>query len=187
MNGRLFIVSAPSGAGKTTLVKKVVELVEPLQRVITYTSRVMREGEEHGKDYFFIDESEFKQKIQEGFFIEWSTAYGCYYGSPQTILKDVLTGQFYIMILDQNGAQEIIKCYPEAILIWISPPSIKELEMRLKKRGSEKSEDRRKRLILARKEIAKEEEGIMYHCRIVNSCLKTALKELKKVIESKLI
>src|SRR5581483_10666268 len=110
--GVLFIVSAPSGAGKTTLVNAALGSLKSshaIERVITYTSRMPREGEIPGVDYHFISELEFQSRIKDGFFLEWSGAYGTYYGTPRGLLEDLEKGHHRILIPDRNGAQKILE------------------------------------------------------------------------------
>lgn len=186
--GKLFIVSAPSGAGKTTLVQKVLaDCKQPcsLKRTITYTTRPAREGEVDGQDYHFISVDEFKEKITRDFFIEWSTWYDHYYGSPASTLQAVQEGASFIMILDRQGARDVAHTYPHAVLIWIEPPSIKELERRLRARGDGDGIIQ-SRLNKAAIEIEQERNERLYQYVLINDDFEQALAELKKLIATQL-
>ena len=109
--GKLFVVSAPSGAGKTTIVNFIVERYGHyfnLSRVVTYTTKKPHKSEKNGLDYYFVSKEEFEQKAKEDFFIEYSTAYGHYYGSPFHIVHDLDIGKSYILVIDQNGAKNVL-------------------------------------------------------------------------------
>src|SRR3989338_2709281 len=126
MIAKLFVVSAPSGAGKTTLVKAALEHLckkFPIKRVITYTTRPARAGEMDGEHYYFISVNDFKQKVTEGFFLEWSSWYDHYYGSPVSIIEEIKKGTSFVAILDRAGAAEVLRAYPKAVCIWITPGS----------------------------------------------------------------
>lgn len=183
MNGKLFVLSAPSGAGKTTLVNELIKKLPSLNinRVITYTTKNPRKGEIHGVDYHFINEEEFKTKIQQGFFLEWSNAYGSYYGSPRYILEEIKSGKSYIAILDQFGAMNIKSIYVSSILIWIMPPNIEELKNRLLIRGNNNDKEIEFRLNLAKKELEMLKiEAFDYS--FVNVDFEFTLKELENAI-----
>ena len=137
--GNLFIVSAPSGAGKTSLVSKALELLsdKSISRAITYTTKNPRKGEMHGKDYYFISKAEFEEKIQQDYFLEYSTAYGYYYGTPRSYIYDIESGHSYIMIIDRAGAQQITKQFDKAILIWICVKDLQTLKARFQKRNDQ--------------------------------------------------
>lgn len=188
-SGFLFIVSAPSGAGKNTLVEKLLAThasiykeSNSLKRVVTYTSKKPRLGDVDGKDYHFISEADFEKKIQEGFFLEYSTAYGNYYGTPRFILTELSQGASFFIIIDQYGAQAISKLYQKHVLIWIEPSSIEELESRLIKRAGESAEDIAKRLELARVEMAQQKENPSYHYYITNSNVEQGVKHLQEIV-----
>ena len=187
--GKLFIVSAPSGAGKNTLVENLLKNHSSiykesftLKRAVTYTSKKPRLGDVDGKDYHFISETEFKKKIQEGFFLEYSTAYGNYYGTPRLLLEELGLGVSFFLIIDKVGARILSQLYKEHILIWIAPSSIEELEGRLVKRAGESAEDIAKRLALARVEMAEEKEKPFYHHYITNMSIEQGVEQLKGVV-----
>ena len=190
MYGKLFIVSAPSGAGKTTLVSTLLQKVRPqyptLDKVITYTTKMNRPGEKHGRDYYFLTRKQFEEKIEQGFFLEWSTAYGNYYGSPRSILADVSQGKSRIVILDRVGAQQVLATFPSVILVWLYTTNFEVLHDRLKIRAAESPEQIQKRLQLARQELEEEKLTPLYHYYICNNFLDEAVKEFEKILHQEL-
>lgn len=186
--GVLFLVSAPSGAGKTSLVNALVARLGPeysIARQISYTSKVPRPGERNGVDYHFITAQEFEAKIEEGFFIEYSTVYGTYYGSPRSSLIDVAQGASRILVIDRLGAQHIVQQAGKlACLIWITVPSLTILEDRLRSRGQDSEEQIIRRLGLARVEIEEEATLGLYHHHILNDSFEIALENLEFLVKS---
>lgn len=192
--GVLFIVSAPSGAGKTSLVNAVLASLKSayaIDRVITYTSRPPRLGEIDGVDYHYISEAQFQRLIPEGFFLNWSTVYGAYYGTPRTVLDDLAKGLHCILIPDRDGAQKIIhnfKAYIyKVITIWIEAPSLEVLEERLRNRAQNTPEQIARRLILAAQEMKDEAIYPFYTHKIVNEKFEIAFKKLENVIKNEII
>lgn len=184
MPGKVFIVSAPSGAGKTTLVAKAIEELTPhypLERVITYTSRLPRRGEKTGVDYHFITEQEFIDKISAGFFFEYSTVYGTYYGLPSSLIDKVREGCSYIMILDRDGAQRVSSVIPDAITIWIHV-GLEQLKERLIKRGSETAEQIARRLVLATAEYEQEKQAPRYNFYVHNDKINESFYVFKNIL-----
>lgn len=187
MTGKLFIISAPSGAGKSSLVNALIsdkEVPPSLERVITYTSKPPRPSEVNGTDYHFITQQEFQRNIALGFFLEWSNAYGNYYGSPSSIIMGMMQGKSYIMVLDRNGASEVKRIVPEAVLIWIKVSSIEVLRNRLEARAEDSPEVIAKRLALAEVEMDQERRVSIFDHHIVNENFENALTDLKKIILS---
>lgn len=183
--GKLFIVSAPSGAGKTSLVLSALAHLEgqcSIERVITYTSKSPRPGEKHGHDYYFITQEEFLKKIEEGFFIEYSTAYGHYYGTPRSIVDALVTGMSYILVIDRAGAKQIKRQTDQVVLIWIHIENVETLEKRLIGRNTEDKKQLEQRLLLANKELLEEKEEKFYDHHILNDVFENALLELVFVI-----
>ena len=187
--GKLFIVSAPSGAGKTTLVNAVIKWVcpkNPIKRVITYTSKIARRGEQNERDYHFLSSTEFEQKIKDGFFLEYSIAYGAYYGSPRSVLDEIKQGKSFILIIDRIGAKQVVKQTKCEVLIWIYPPSIEVLKQRLEYRATENSEQIQKRIVQAQKEIAQETSQKLYTYHVKNDVFEKAVQKLEAIIINEL-
>jgi len=183
--GTLFIVSGPSGVGKTTVVTDFLRRYGKeygVDRSVTYTTKVPRSTEVDGVDYHFITVSEFEQKVEEGFFLEWSGEYGAYYGTPVSVIDDLAVGKSCILVIDRLGAGQIIKKYPHTILIWVQVSSMLLLENRLKSRRTESFEQVQVRLLLAQKEIDQELESPLYRYYVVNDELKVAVQRIFVVI-----
>jgi len=192
MSGKLFVISAPSGTGKTTLINKVLQNIASrfsIDRVVTYTSRSPRDNEQSGNDYHFISSQEFEQKIEKGFFLEWSGEYGNYYGTPRRVVDEVERGLSRILIIDHPGAQRVFEIAQDStpILtgtvtsIWIFPPTISELERRLFSRGQNTKKQIQKRLNLARKELEKEQSNLSYDYKVLNDSFSKAVQELENL------
>ena len=189
MSGILFIVSAPSCAGKTSLVKAVIEKIKErhnfdISQYVTYTTKSPRSGTQGSKEFHFISEKEFEQKQKAGFFIEWSNAYHHYYGTPRTILNDLSQGKSYIIILDRAGMQQVVQQLPEAVTIWISVSSIAELERRIVARGRDSDKQVKLRLALAQEEMAQEAAHAQYKFCIKNDDFQIALGQIEQIILS---
>jgi guanylate kinase len=185
MPGKLFVISAPSGAGKTTLVTALINDIgksHVLERVVTYTSKSPRPAEVNGVDYHFITPQEFERRIAAGFFLEWSTAYGTYYGTPASIREGLNKGTSYIIILDRVGAQALTQLYKDVVLMWIEVSSLAILEERLKERGQDTPEQIARRLVLAQKEIESEKLTPFFHYHVMNSVFEDAYKIVKSLV-----
>jgi guanylate kinase len=187
--GRLFVVSAPSGAGKTTLVTLLIDRIGEkynIERVVTYTTRAPRAGDTQKKDYHFISREEFELLIDRGFFIEWSAAYGNYYGTPSSIIGELATGKSLILIVDRAGVQSIAHYIPYAIFILIVPPSEEVLKKRLILRGSEEKNEISHRLLLAKEEISTENVNSLYKYHVINDSLVKAVDDLAEIVKKEL-
>ncbi len=184
--GVLFVVSAASGAGKSSLVAAVLERLDPLvgvERVVTYTTRQPRDGERSGIDYHFVASAEFERRQQAGFFFEWSSAYGASYGSPCAVLDVVRAGSSRIAILDRVGAEQVVSMADiRSVLLWIDAPSSEELSSRLAGRGTESARQVAHRLACAEAERARETVDPIYTYRIVNDDLARAAGECVDIV-----
>jgi len=180
MRGEIFIVSAPAGGGKTTIVNMLLSEVENLERVITCTTRKPREGEKHGVDYYFLTKEEFEEGIKKGEFLEYAKVHDNYYGTPLKQVEELLNkGKDVILVIDVQGMRQIRE-KAAVNTIFLLPPSIDELISRMKKRG-ESQEEIQKRLNTAKKEIPAWKE---YDYIVINDVLEKAKEEVKSIITS---
>jgi guanylate kinase len=180
--GLLLVVSAPSGAGKTTLCRAMVHTVPGLQYSISYTTRPPRSGEVPGKDYFFVAESEFEQMVQRDEFAEWAKVHNNLYGTHAGFLKRTMAGGMDVLLdVDVQGAQLLKKRFPEGIFIFVLPPSMHTLTERLRDRRSDTPEEIDRRFRVARMEIQNYSD---YDYIIVNDEIKKAARELESIILS---
>ena len=178
--GLLFVISAPSGAGKTTLCHQLVSMVPGLQESVSYTTRKPRPGEVHGKNYFFVDESTFQKMIERNEFAEWAPVYGQFYGTPRAALTVMMEQGIDVLLeIDSQGAMQIKKKYADAVYIYILPPSLETLRLRLQQRGSDAPEEIQRRLQKAREEVWSYRE---YYYIVRNEDLTQAARELEAVV-----
>ena len=155
MSGNLFIITAASGAGKTSLVRAMLEADKRIKLSISYTTRQPRPGEENGEDYHFVEDATFLKMLDAGDFLESAQVHGARYGTSKTRVNEVLAlGNDLILEIDWQGAAQVRKLYPEAVSIFILPPSMTELESRLRGRGQDSEEVIAKRLAAARSEMS---------------------------------
>lgn len=175
-----FIISAPSGVGKTTIRKILTSQIEDLRYSISYTTRPPRADEVDGQDYYFISKEIFQEKISECFFLEWAKVHENFYGTAKGPIKEALRERKNIFLdVDIQGARNLKKKLPGAIFIFLIPPSWKALEERLRNRGTEKEQEMRHRLITAKKEI---QSCYEYEYLIVNNNLEETVDKLKAII-----
>ena len=185
MAGILFIISAPSGSGKSTLVSEVRRLVEGLEFSISYTTRQPRGSEENGKEYWFTDHTEFERMIEAGEFLEWAKVFGSnYYGTAVSALEHArISGHDLLLDIDVQGALQVMKKVPEAVSIFILPPSPQVLEMRLRNRSqAEGVTDEAvidERLSQARKEL---QHLADYKYALINDQLDQAASEMRAIV-----
>lgn len=177
--GILFIISAPSGTGKTTLCKQLTSTVPGLWHSISYTTRKPRPGEEHGREYFFIEESEFQQMVDRNEFVEWARVYGNLYGTPRKTLTDQIEQGIDVLLeIDVQGAIQVKKKFEDAVAIFILPPSMHVLRSRLQNRASDTPEEILRRLQKVKEEVWSYRE---YAYVVRNEDLSQSLRELESV------
>jgi len=187
--GKLFVISAPSGAGKTTIANTVIEKLGsfyPISKVITYTSRQPRSNEIPGKDYCFVSKNDFFEKKERGFFLETTEYNGEWYGSPQSMIDDLERGLSFIIITDIIGAKTISNRMHSSVLIWLAPPSAAVLRNRLLKRGTENLAQVEARIALSQEEMDQERRENFFHYRIINDSFDVAAKELCEIIKTEI-
>lgn len=178
--GSLFILSAPSGTGKTSLAHRLLPLVGRMTFSVSHTTRPSRRGEVDGKEYFFVDESEFRRMIELGQFLEWAQVYGNYYGTSRAFVEGRLAeGLDVLLDIDIQGAFKVRDLVPAAVTIFVLPPSYRELEERLRGRGLDDEEVIRKRLEIARSEIRHYAD---YQYLVINQDLEQSTAELAAIV-----
>ena len=182
LEGLYIVVSAPSGTGKTSILREVLKMCTNLLFSVSYTTRPRRPGEKDGKDYYFISEEAFKDKVARGEFTEWEENYGYLYGTSSKTMKELLDslqkGFDLVLDLDWRGAKKLKKNYPGGVFVFIVPPSRRELERRLRGRGAESKQNIDKRLAKALDEI---KEIVWYDYLIFNEHLETAVDTLRSI------
>jgi guanylate kinase len=178
----LFIVSAPSGGGKTSLCKEVVTRVPDLHFSISYTTRPPRPNEINGIDYRFVSPEKFRSMIEQGQLVEWTEIYGNFYGTSKTSVEEYKRkGRDIVFDIDPVGARSIKEAYADSVTIFVLPPSYEELKERLIQRGTDDESVIKKRLDKAREEM---EQSNWYQYRVVNDDFNSAVKQLKDIIAS---
>lgn len=178
--GLLFVVSAPSGAGKTTVVEKLVEQVPGLLLSRSYTSRLARAGECDGVDYNFISREAFQEMVQRGEFLEWADVFGNLYGTGRSDTEARLsTGADLVLVIDVQGARQVRQCVAGTVGIFVLPPSFEVLESRLRGRSQDPEDAMRRRLDTARREIAAISE---YDYVVVNDSLDRCVGEIAAIV-----
>lgn len=182
---RLIVISAPSGAGKTTLCQRLLQDFPLLRLSISSTTRSPRGAEKDGTDYFFLTQAEFKKRIKAGHFAEWAEVHGNFYGTSREVVdKTFAQGCSVLLDIDVQGAKQLRAAYPsQAFLVFISPPSLQELEFRLRARGTDSDDSIRRRLDNAQKEI---DEARLFDYTLVNDRLERAYEELARKVASAL-
>lgn len=179
--GSIIAVSAPSGTGKTTIIKNVLIEFPELVFSVSATTRKKREDEVQGKDYFFLTEDEFKEKIRNNEFVEWESFFGNYYGTFKSYIDDnINAGKHVLLEVDVKGALSLKKIYPEAHLIFILPPDIEVLRQRLKRRNTEDEESFQIRIKRAEMELSLKEQFDYF---VINKELDKAIEDTKILIK----
>ncbi len=178
--GIVFIISAPSGAGKTTLVRKVMETLPNLRFSVSYTTRSPRANEHDAEDYHFVSHSRFQEMVEEGGFLEWAEVLGNRYGTAKINLPALeAEGVDLILDIDTQGAKKVMEKIVHTVLIYLLPPSLRALQERLVRRGLDSPEMIRFRLSNAQKDI---QQAHGYHYLIVNDRMEDAVEQLKAII-----
>ena len=181
--GKIIVIVAPSGTGKSTLIKKVMDEIPELEWSVSSTTRPMREGEIHGKNYYFISKEEFLTLRDQDAFIEWAIVHSNYYGTQKSFVDTGLKeGKYLLFDLDVQGSDAIKKIYQDkAQVIFIEPPSVEELERRLMERATDSGDVIQERLENAKKELLRKDH---YDFKVVNDDFETAFIDLKNTIET---
>lgn len=180
--GLLIVVSGPSGAGKGTVRKELLSQNPAITYSISATTRAMRPGEVNGQSYHFVSVAEFEAMIQNHELLEWAQVYGNYYGTPlQKIRETLQKGTDVLLEIDTQGARKVMQQFPEGVFIFLLPPSLKELERRLKGRGTESDEALQRRLAAARAEI---QTGETYRYVVVNDKPEIAAQKMQAILQA---
>jgi guanylate kinase len=183
MSGILFIISAPSGSGKSTLVNELRKFVPNLEFSVSYTTRAPRGSEQDGREYHFIPREQFEQMMREGAFLEYAEVFENYYGTPKSVLEDAARrGHDLLLDIDVQGERQVKSKMPDAVNIFVLPPSRTELESRLRKRGASENvspAEIQRRLAAARKEI---ENYPNYDYIVINDRLEQSVDELQAIV-----
>ena len=182
MRGNLFVVVAPSGAGKTTLVSALLEKEPNIRLSISYTTRAPRTGEADGRDYHFVDRASFEKMIAKGDFLEHANVYGNYYGTSKRWIENQLSGDHDVLLeIDWQGAAQLRHVFPNMVGVFILPPSLAELRKRLESRGKDAPEAIERRMSSAREEIS---HVLEFEYIIVNERFEAALSDLISVVHA---
>jgi guanylate kinase len=180
VKGLLIVVTGPSAVGKGTICNALRQETPNLHWSVSCTTRKQRPGEVHGKDYFFIDEPEFRRRIEAGKLLEWAQVYSNFYGTPRQYVDEMIeAGHDIILDIDMQGARRVRDMYPGSVFVFVIPPSMETLRQRIGGRGTESEESVRLRLEQAPKWI---EEGLQYDYVIVNDELHAAVRHLRSII-----
>ena len=180
MKGNLIIISSPSGGGKGTLVKEILKATPGIGYSVSYTTRKPSEGEENGREYFFISYKEFSDLIKQGEFLEYAEVHGNFYGTSKTRVNDQIeNGRDVILEIDVQGAENIVKCFPDAVSIFILPPTFETLRERLTARATETHENLALRLKNSFGEVQKFKE---FQYIVINDEMAQAIRDLQTII-----
>jgi len=178
---KLFVISGSSGVGKNTVINRVLENNPDLAFSISYTTREKREGEVEGVNYFYVSRDEFKNSVKEDEFLEWAEFSGNFYGTKRAFVQKCLSkGRDLILEIDTQGALQVKEKMPEAVLIFIAPPSYEDLESRLRSRNTESEESIAKRLNFVMLEMENSES---FDYRVINDKLEDAINDIEKIIK----
>lgn len=185
--GKIIVMNGPSGVGKTSLYKRLLQDFEKdIELSVSATTRKPRPGEQNGKDYYFLTPDQFLEKRDAGEFVEWAQVYGNYYGTLRSEITRITSqGEHILLDIDIQGGENVKKAFPQAILIFILPPSLEELIRRLRDRNTEDEQSFQKRIDTSTREIRFfEEHRALYSYSIINDKLEQAYQDLKKIVLS---
>ena len=178
----IIVLSAPSGCGKTTVEKRLLKKIPQLKRSISVTTRQKRKDEREGKDYFFITKKAFLQKRRAKYFLEWAKVFGHYYGTPKSFVTNVIKrGSDILLTIDVQGARKVKKKLKQGIYIFLIPPSLKILQKRLCKRGTDMKKEVHKRILHAKRELR---DALHYDYLVINDSLESAVNTLCDIINA---
>jgi guanylate kinase len=179
--GRLIVISAPSGAGKTSIAQAILARNLGMRFSVSATTRPRRVTETEGKDYYFLTKEEFRRRVAAGEFAEWEEIYGEYYGTLRSEIDRAITaGESLVFDIDVKGGLSIKKLYPDALLIFVQPPSVDDLLERLRKRHTENSTTLRRRMERVPMELAM---GARFDRKVFNDVLERAIEEVQDIIQ----
>ncbi len=179
------MISASSGTGKTTLARELLREDKKLVQSVSYTTRQPRHDEKNGQDYFFVSKKEFSEKTKKKGFLEWANVFGRCYGTPRKEVEDhTRNGRDVLLLIDVQGAKKVKKSKPDAVFIFLVPPSKEELLHRLKKRGTETRREIQKRYQVATKELQELNELNLCDYRIINRHIPVATEVLRGIIRA---
>lgn len=180
--GSILIIAAPSGAGKTTLVRALLQARPYIRHSVSFTTRAPRVGEKHGEDYFFTDEPDFMARRDAGEFLEWAEVHGNFYATSRIwIDEQIAAGTDIVLEIDWQGAAQVQALYPEAVSIFVVPPSLEVLQQRLQTRGKDSAATIERRLAAARSELA---HAGQFQYIIVNQDFEQARQQLVSIADS---
>jgi guanylate kinase len=180
--GNLFVVAAPSGTGKSSLVKALLELDAKLAVSVSHTSRAPRGQEQHGREYWFTEAEAFRRMVAEDAFVEWAEVHGNLYGTSKAAIQDRIDqGEDVVLEIDYQGAMQVRSLFPQAVLIFILPPSWDELRQRLLRRGDTQVDVIETRMANAREEVAQAKH---FDYVVINALFETALFDLKTIVHA---
>jgi guanylate kinase len=181
MSGTLVVLSGPSGVGKDTVIEAWKRVNPKVRKVITCTTRAPREGEENGKDYYFLSEADFQKRVDAGDLLEHKMVHGKSYGTPKSETLSLLADGFVAVLkIDVQGGLAVKEAHPEALLLFLDAPSLKELERRLRERNTDSEEQIESRLETAKKEIKVGTK--QYDYRVVNDAVENAVERLERIL-----
>ena len=180
--GLIIVISAPSGAGKTSLCKRLLQTSPLFYYSVSFTTRPPRKNEIEGVDYYFVSREEFQKMIERGEFVEWAEVHGHMYGTSAKLIDEAIKAKKEVVLeVDVKGGTEIKRRYPDSVLIFLLPPSWEELEKRLRNRMTESDKEIKQRLARAKKEV---EYAPYYDYLVINDDINKALEKLLAIIEA---